>query len=160
MVHTWIKLNELGGSHCKVLSQHSRNFIDLRRNQTVNAMLWPFSPNHCILLCAEAIRLPLHGVSKRHAYPYMCLGWKKDKGLENKPCGVQLSFCPCSWFKTHNQKNLLILKICLILCQTATWQHQITLLFTMPGDPAIPGSWTRTSWHPGRAAAAWPRLPI
>lgn len=85
---------------------------------------------------------------------------KKDKGLENKPCDVQLSFCPCSWFKTHNQKNLLILKICLTLCQTATWQHQITLLFTMPGDPAIPGSWTGTSWHPGRAAAAWPRLPI
>lgn len=23
LVHTWVKLNKLGGSHCKVLSQHS-----------------------------------------------------------------------------------------------------------------------------------------
>jgi len=32
LVHTWIKLNKFGGSHCKVLSQHSRYFIDLQRN--------------------------------------------------------------------------------------------------------------------------------
>lgn len=39
LIHTWIKLNKLGGSYCKVLSQNSRYFVHLGREQTVNAML-------------------------------------------------------------------------------------------------------------------------
>lgn len=36
---------------------------------------------------------------------------KKDKGLKNKPSDMQLSFCPCSWFKSHTQKKIACLKI-------------------------------------------------
>lgn len=61
LIHTWIKLNKFGGSHCKVLSQHSRYFIDLQRNEAVQGKLWPMSPNQCVLLCAEGTACLLMG---------------------------------------------------------------------------------------------------
>lgn len=86
------------------------------------------------LLCASPWSL------KKACQPIHVLRLKReDKGLKSEPCDVQLPFCPCSLFNSHNQKNLVILKFCLIPSQIATWHHHITLLFTVPGDPAIPG---------------------
>lgn len=45
---------------------------------------------------------------------------------------MQLSFCLCSQYKSHNKKKLLILKFCLIPSVVTAWQHQMTLLFAMP----------------------------